>query len=163
MYFPVSIGKPASYLCPFRKTSDMRPLLLALVAVVITVSSGCKDDDHLDPALYGKWQVTKVQGRYYYSNIPSPLVTDNSPQGTIEFKSDGTGYQNYSFQFGGNTQQHIGAFVWEADDEQIRIDRVDEPDMVWTRITKLTNRQEATYTHIVDENQKWDFTLTLEK
>lgn len=132
------------------------------IALVTFGINGCTKEN-LDSRLFATWQVTKVEGLYYYNNVPTIPVSDNNPSGTVKFESDGTGYQSYTFQLVGNTYQQVGAFVWEADDNEIRVDRQDEPDMVWTRVTNLTNKQVATYTIVVDANSKWDYTLTLEK
>lgn len=139
---------------------NLRSIICLTFAAMIL--GGCAKDN-LDEKLFATWQVTKVEGLYYWNNTPTFPVSDNSPSGTVRFDEDGTGYQNYSYQIAGNTSQQIGAFKWEADDNEIRIDRVDEPDMVWVRQTNLTNKQVAKYTYIVDSNTKWDYTLTLEK
>jgi hypothetical protein len=141
-------------------TMNWKPLLIFILGIL--TFNGCTKDD-LDEGLFATWQVTKVEGLYYFNNVPTIPVADTDPSGTVKFESDGTGYQNYTFQLVGNTYQQIGAFVWEADDNEIRIDRVDEPDMVWTRNTNLTNKQVATYIIVVDANSKWEYTLTLEK
>jgi len=141
----------------------MNKTLILLFSFSTLLMSSCGPDETLDESLFATWQVTKVEGLYYYNNVPLAPVADNDPNGTVEFKVDGTGYQNYSFVFGGNTYPNVGAFRWESNDDQIIIDRVDEPDMVWERVTKLTNKQVAKYTIVVDANQKWDYTLTLEK
>jgi len=141
----------------------MKQALLIVMALAIGGLHGCSKDENLDPALYATWQVTKVEGLYYWNGVPTFPVSDNAPTGTVKFEDDGTGYQNYSYEINGTTHQHIGSFTWEANDNEIRIDRVDEPDMVWQRVANLTNKQVATYTHVVDANSKWDYTLTLEK
>jgi len=141
----------------------MRYALLIVMAVAIGGLNGCSKDENLDPALYATWQVTKVEGLYYWNGVPAFPVADNNPTGTVEFNSDGTGYQNYMYQIGNNSSHQVGAFTWQADDSEIRIVRVNEPNMVWARVANLTNKQVATYTHVVDANSKWDYTLTLEK
>ena len=141
----------------------MKTKLILLMAFATLTFNGCSEDDDLDSGLFATWQVTKVEGLYYYNNIATIPVADNSPTGTVEFNADGTGYQSYSYQFGGNTYPNVGSFSWESTDDQIIIDRLNDPDMVWERITKLTNKQVAKYTIVVDGNQKWDYTLTLEK
>lgn len=141
----------------------MRLPNLIILIVGIASLNGCSKDENLDPALYATWQVTKVEGLFYINGVPALPLADNNPSGTVEFKEDGTGFQNYTFQIGGSTSQQVGAFRWEADQNEIRIDRVNEPDMVWARVANLTNKQVATYTQIVDANSKWDYTLTLEK
>lgn len=133
------------------------------MALAIGSLQGCSKDENLDPALYATWQVTKVEGLYYWNGVPTLPASDNDPFGTVRFDDDGKGYQNYPFQLAGKNFEQIGAFSWEADEDEIRIDRVDEPDMVWQRVANLTNKQVATYTHVVDANSKWDYTLTLEK
>ena len=141
----------------------MKKQFLILLTFISMIASGCGNDENLDESLFATWQVTKVEGLYYYNNIATIPVADNSPTGTVEFNADGTGYQSYSYQFGGNTYPNVGSFSWESTDDQIIIDRLNDPDMVWERITKLTNKQVAKYTIVVDGNQKWDYTLTLEK
>jgi len=141
----------------------MKTKLILLMAFATLTFNGCSEDDDLDSGLFATWQVTKVEGLYYFNNIATIPVADNNPTGTIRFDEDGTGYQNYSYQLAGGTYPNVSSFRWESNDDQIIIDLVDEPDMVWNRVTKLTNKQVATYTIVVDANQKWDYTLTLEK
>jgi hypothetical protein len=141
----------------------MKKQFLVLLTFISMIASSCGNDENLDESLFATWQVTKVEGLFYYNNIATIPVADNSPTGTVEFSADGTGYQSYSYQLGGNTYPNVGSFSWESTDDQIIIDRLNDPDMVWERITKLTNKQVAKYTIVVDGNQKWDYTLTLEK
>jgi hypothetical protein len=140
----------------------MRTTAILLFATIALILQGCTKDD-LDPALFGTWQVTRVEGLYYINNSPTFPLSDNSPSGTVRFDRNGTGRQDYSFQLLGNTNTQTGAFKWTATDTQILIDLKDDPDMVWQRVTKLTNKQVATYTHVVDGSTRWDYTLTLEK
>jgi hypothetical protein len=125
--------------------------------------NSCKDDALVDPVLFGTWNVTKVQGQQYVNGIPGLLLTDNNPTGYVRFDEDGNGEQNYSFTIFGTTYPNVSEFSWEADDAEIRIDRFNQADMVWRRITNDINKQEARYLIQVDATQSWDYTLTLER
>lgn len=145
------------------KRIKMRKLPFFMLALAVTVISSCADKEDLDPALFGTWQVTKVQGQLYFNNVPMIPLSDNNPSGTVRFDKNGTGYQNYSFQLAGNTNSQVGAFRWTATDSEILIDRQNEPDMVWQRVTNLSTRQVATFTFVEDGSTRWDYTLTMEK
>ena len=140
----------------------MKKVLLFLISISI-LSNACKKQEDLDPVLYGTWNVTKVEGVYYLNNIPVTYPVDNNPTGTINFNSNGTGKQDYSYSIAGTVYPQNSNFIWEANAQQITIDRTNEPDMTWTRVLNEANKQVATYTYVVDATQKWDYTLTLEK
>jgi hypothetical protein len=141
----------------------MKRISLLALSLVATILSGCADKEDLDPALFGTWQVTEVKGLLYLNNVPTFPITDSSPSGTVRFDKDGTGFQNYSFELGGNTNTQTGTFLWTATDNEIIIDRQNEPDMIWNRDVNLTNKQEATFTFQENGTTKWDYTLTMEK
>lgn len=139
----------------------MRKLLLAAIVLgTITVSS-C--DKRLDRTLFGTWNVTKVEGTLNVNDNSVFTAVDENPTGVIEFKSNGSGRQNYTFTLGGTTYDQEGEFSWQATAEEITIERVSDPDMVWTRSVDTENRQVASYNIIVDATENWDYTLTLEK
>lgn len=133
--------------------------LLLLLACCVT---SCKKEKGLDEVLFGTWNVSKVEGTQHFSNGTSGLtLTDNNPSGYVRFDDDGTGEQNYTFTLFGTVYPNTGEFYWEADATEIRIDRWNQPDMVWRRITDEANKQEASYTIVVDATQSWDYKLTL--
>lgn len=139
----------------------MKKILLPLFAIALFITS-CKKEN-LDSGLFGTWNVTQVSGIYYLNGSVVASPVDNNPTGTIKFNSNGTGKQDYSFSLYGSTYPQTSNFVWEADDSKITIDRTDEPDMEWTRVTNESNKQVATYRYVVNASQSWDYTLTLEK
>ena len=140
----------------------MKKLLVVLVALVSSVyMSGCRDG--IDKVLVGTWNVTEVQGVFNTGGVSLPPLTDPAPVGTITFRSNGTGEQNYSYSLGGTEYPQTGSFSWSATNELIIIERVNDPDMEWTRVTDQENRQVATYNFLINANQSWDYTLTLEK
>jgi len=98
-----------------------------------------------------------------HSSIPLLNLTDSNPTGWARFDDDGKGEQNYSFTLFGNTTSQTGTFRWEADDDFISIDRINDTDMQWARNENSTNRQVATFNIVVDATQNWDYTLTLTK
>ena len=137
-------------------------ILLCLTTLLF--SNSCKKDaENLDAVLFGTWNVTKVQGQQYVNGTPLLLLSDNNPTGYVRFNDDGTGRQDYTYTIFGTTYPNVSDFSWEADENEIRIDRFNQPDMVWKRGTSLPDKQEAAYTIIVDATQSWDYTLTLEK
>lgn len=140
----------------------MKNNCILFIAAFFCLAS-CKDEGQLDATLFGTWNVTKVQGQQYVNGTPGFLLTDNSPSGYVRFDDDGTGEQNYSFTIFGTTYPNVSEFYWEADDAEIRIDRFNQSDLVWRRITNEANKQEATYNIIVDATQNWDYTLTLQR
>lgn len=167
----LSLMRPRAMTRPVKATTifahpnplNMKRIPLLAFTLVAIILSGCADKEDLDPALFGTWQVTKVRGLLYVNNVPTFPITDNSPTGTVRFDEDGTGFQNYSFELGGNTNTQTGTFLWTATDNEIIIDRQNEPDMIWNRDVNLTNRQEATFTFQENGTTKWDYTLTMEK
>lgn len=131
--------------------------------ITVACFVSCKDKSQLDAALFGTWNVTKVQGQQYVNGAAGLLLTDNSPTGYVRFDEDGTGEQNYSFSIFGVTYPNVNDFYWEADAAEIRIDRFNAPDLIWRRITNEAKKQEATYNTVIDATQNWDYTLTLER
>jgi hypothetical protein len=81
----------------------------------------------------------------------------------VRFDSDGTGEQNYSFTFANINYSQNEEFSWEANEDEIIINRVSEADIIWTRTVDSENKQVASYTVVIDATQDWDYTLTLEK
>lgn len=136
-------------------------LFSALLALTALMFSGCREG--IDKVLVGTWNVTKVQGVFNSGGQASPAVEDNNPTGTITFKNNGRGSQNYTFTLNGVAYPQTGDFTWSATDDLIIIERTTEPDMEWTRITDTDNKQVASYNILVNANQSWDYTLTLEK
>ncbi len=133
-----------------------------LLVLGISVSFiGC--DEGIDKVLIGTWNVTKVEGVFNSGGSSLPPLTDEAPVGTITFRSNGTGEQNYSYSLGGMQYPQTGSFSWSATDDLIIIERVNDPDMDWTRLVDTDNKQVASYNLLVNANQSWDYTLTLEK
>ncbi len=132
----------------------------AFLACAMVFNSCTKD---LDKVLFGTWSVTKVEGTLNVNGSSVFTEIDNNPTGTVEFNSNGRGEQNYTFTFANTAYPQTGTFTWQANEDEIIIDRVDEPDMIWIRITDTENKQVASYNFVVDANQNWDYTLTLEK
>lgn len=140
----------------------MKGKLIVLTVLLLTVAlSGCHKG--IDKVLVGTWNVTRVEGVFNTGGGSLPPIVDASPTGTITFKSNGTGEQNYSYTLGGTEYPQTGRFSWSATDDLILIERTDDPDMEWTRITDTDNKQVATYNYLINANQSWDYTLTLEK
>jgi len=134
-------------------------LFLAATAV-ITLNSCYKN---LDKVLFGTWNVTKVEGTKNLNGSSGPTIEDNNPTGTVKFENTGKGEQNYSFTFNGTVYPQTGSFTWEANDEEIIIFRTTASDMYWQRIVNTDNKQNVSYNILVDANENWDYTLTLEK
>lgn len=139
----------------------MRKVIVPILVLLVFVSSGCRDG--IDKVLVGTWNVTKVEGVFNSGGSSSPAVEDNNPTGTITFKSNGRGNQNYTFTLNNVDYPQTGDFSWSATEDKIIIERITEPDMEWTRITDTDNKQVATYNILVNANQSWDYTLTLQK
>lgn len=135
-------------------------IYLVLLLGVVSVVSCTKN---LDKLLFGTWTVTKVQGAYIVNGNSVFTAQDTMPTGTIEFKNNGTGHQNYTFFFAGTTYVMIDDFKWEANDDEIIVKRIDEPDMIWTRVLDTETKQIATFTTVINADESRDFTLTLEK
>ncbi|MCF8464194.1 MAG: hypothetical protein K9G41_05110 [Flavobacteriales bacterium] len=136
-------------------------LVIGMIGSIALVFSSCSKN--LDKVLFGTWEVTKVEGTLNVNGAAVFTGEDPNASGTVKFESNGRGEQNYSFTFSGTTYPQTGTFSWEANDDEIIIDRTSDPDMIWTRITDTENKQVATYKIIVDANQNWDYTITLEK
>jgi hypothetical protein len=137
-------------------------LFVVLIAAVYSIAlSGCKEG--IDKVLVGTWNVTEVQGVFNSGSNSALPIIDGNPTGTITFRSNGTGEQNYSYTLGGTQYPQTGSFSWSATNDLIIIERVNDPDMEWTRVIDQDNKQVATYNYLINANQSWDYTLTLEK
>ncbi|MFM1874457.1 MAG: hypothetical protein RL266_194 [Bacteroidota bacterium] len=123
--------------------------------------SGC--DKGVDKVLVGTWNVTQVEGVFTSGGASFPPIIDADPTGTITFRSNGTGEQDYSYSLGGTTYPQTGSFTWSATNDLIIIDRTNEADMEWTRIIDTDNKQVASYNYLINANQSWNYKLTLEK
>jgi hypothetical protein len=104
-----------------------------------------------------------VEGQQYVNGSAGLTLADNNPTGTIRFDSDGSGNQNYSFTILGSTQSFNSNFIWEADELEIRVQRLNQPDMIWTRETNEPNLQRAINNVVISATENWDYILTLEK
>ncbi len=138
-----------------------RTLAIGAIGFVALVFASC--NKNLDKVLFGTWEVTKVEGTLNVNGSPVFTGEDANATGTVEFESNGRGEQNYSFTFSGTNYPQTGTFSWEANDDEIIINRTSEPDMIWNRILNTETKQVASYKIIVDANQNWDYTITLEK
>lgn len=136
---------------------------LFILTVLMWTASIVSCNKNLDSVLFGTWNVTKVEGTLNVNGVSVFTAQDNSPVGTVKFESNGRGRQNYSFTFAGTVYEQVDDFSWEANESEIIIVRLSEPDMIWNRIINTENRQKASYNVVVDANQNWDYTLTLEK
>ena len=140
----------------------MKPItIISLVVVAVTVFNSC--NKNLDKVLFGTWNVTKVEGTLNVGGTSILTAEDNNPTGTVEFKNNGTGEQNYSFTFNGTDYPQTGTFTWEANQDEIIVFRTTESDIYWQRIIDTDNRQKVSYNVTVDAQRNWDYTLTLEK
>ena len=136
------------------------PILLCLLVLF----SCKKEDEKLDEVLFGTWNVTKVTGRYVNNGSPTNTTyTDSNPTGTITFRENGTGEQNYSYTFFGTSYPQTGSFIWEANESNIIIKQNNEDDLLWRREVNEPNKQEATYNIPGQGSTSIDYTLTLEK
>lgn len=132
-----------------------------LVVLVAVFSVGCQEG--IDKVLVGTWNVERVEGVFNTGSGTLPPVVDENPTGTITFRSNGRGEQNYSFTLMGTEYPQTGDFSWSATDELIVIERITEPNMEWRRLEDTDNKQVATYNILINANQSWDYTLTLRK
>lgn len=136
--------------------------LFLLVVIFLSILS-CKKEVDPEENLLGTWTVTKVEGQQVISGNPGIVVADNNPSGTISFSSNSTGEQAYSFTLLGTVYPQNDNFSWSATETEIIIDRVLNPDMVWTRVVNESNKQVASYDIPVNPTQIIRYTLTLEK
>jgi len=139
----------------------MRTVFLMTVLLMMHLLSGC--DPGIDKDLIGTWNVTRVEAVFVNSGTNSTAVVDEDPTGTVIFRRNGTGEQDYYYTVAGTQSHQTGSFRWSATDETIYIERDNEPDMEWTRVVNQENRQVATYRILVNATQSWDYTLTLER
>lgn len=137
--------------------------ILLILLCLTCLFTRCKDKEELDSRLFGTWNVTRVAGQQYLNGSAGVSLTDSSPSGYVRFDEDGTGEQNYYFTLFGTNYPYINDFRWEADANEIRIDRFNQSDMVWRRITNEPNKQVATYNIVLSATENWDYTLTLER
>lgn len=135
-------------------------IIILAIAAILILNSCYKN---LDKVLFGVWSVTKVEGTLNQNGSSILTASDENPTGTVEFKNTGKGEQDYSFTFNGTVYQQTGTFTWQADQDEITIERITEPNMIWSRIIDTDNKQKVSYNLVIDANQNWDYTLTLEK
>ena len=138
-----------------------RTILFSILAFTVLIFNSC--GKNLDKVLFGTWTVTKVEGTLNVNGSAFSNTEDISPVGTVEFNNNGSGEQNYSFTFNDTVYSQTGTFSWEANTDEIIINRSGEPDLIWTRVTDSEDLQVASYNVVVDALQNWDYTLTLEK
>jgi hypothetical protein len=138
-----------------------RILILCFAALAVFTFNSCTKN--LDKVLFGTWSVTKVEGTLNQNGSSIFSAADDNPTGTVEFKNTGKGEQNYSFTLNDTVYPQTGAFTWEANQDEIIIERTTESNMFWQRIIDTDNKQKVSYNRIVDANKNWDYTLTLEK
>ena len=140
----------------------MKKILIgSMVMSVALFFASCNEG--IDKALIGTWNVERVEGVFNTGGGSLPPVADENPTGTITFRSNGSGEQNYSFTLAGTQYPQTGSFSWSATEDLIIIERVTEPDMEWRRLEDTDNKQVATYNVLINANQSWDYTLTLQK
>ncbi len=136
---------------------------LLLFSIMLVLLSACGKDADSTGNLIGEFKVTKVEGQRYYNGNADFYLADNNPTGYIRFNSNGTGKQDYSFTIFGNTSNQNSSFTWDADENTINVNRVNEPDLVWERILNETNKQVAAYDIVIDAQTTVKYTLTMEK
>ena len=138
-----------------------RIITILTFASFVFVLNSCKKN--LDKTLFGTWTVTKVEGTYNANGSSIFTAEDVNPTGFVRFDNNGRGEQDYSFTFVGTVYTQQSEFSWEANEDEIIINRVSEPDMIWVRVVDTENKQVASYNVVVNANENWDYTLTLEK
>lgn len=136
-------------------------ILLACTFSLVLSISGC--DPGIDKVLVGTWNVTRVEGTFTSGGTSLPPIVDEDPTGTITFRNNGTGEQNYSYSLNGTSYPQTGSFSWSATNDLIIIERTNDADMEWTRIIDSDNKQVASYNYLVNADQSWNYKLTLEK
>ena len=138
-----------------------RPVVVLGVALFLSaVIVGCKKG--IDKVLVGTWNVTNVEVNVIENGLTVFSESDTVPVGTVTFRNNGKGEQNYSFQYNG-AQSQTGSFSWSATDDLIIINRNDDSDMEWRRIVNTSNKQIASFNILKNADQSVDYTLTLEK
>jgi len=137
-----------------------KAFVIGIIGSFVLMFNSCSKN--LDKVLFGTWNVTKVEGTLNMNGVSVFTGEDLNATGTVEFKSNGRGEQDYTFTFGGTSYPQTGTFSWSANKDEIIIERTSDSDMIWTRIISTENRQVASYKIIVDANQNWDYTITLE-
>jgi hypothetical protein len=111
----------------------------------------------LERRLNGTWDVTKVE---FTIKIGALTFSDQGQdvQGTISFNK-GTGKQNYSFKYNGNTYTFYDNFTYTLSEEYITTSHTDK----WLRLMNTEQMQKAQYTQVINTNETRTYTLTLEK
>jgi len=125
----------------------------------------CNKNNNADSEgnLEGQFSVTKVEGKVYYNNSLVYTEEDENSSGYIDFDSDGSGYQNYSFTLNNTNHIQEGSFYWTADENYVYVKRIAEDDLVWTREINEKDKQVISFSYDEDSQTTIDYTLTLEK
>lgn len=93
---------------------------LSLVGLSLLLTTACSKEKKFAKSLVGIWSLDKIE----FTSASDPLLSfEATNAGTIEFKKDGTGKNDYTYTVGGTQYNDNEAFKWDnVDDETVIIE-----------------------------------------
>jgi len=131
---------------------------LTIFLLFTACSSSDDNSNTINPVtnnLIGTWNVTVIIA--VHPQLGQASASDI--QGTIEFRENGSGKEDYSYTAFGMSFSETDSFNWVSTSANIITDPGTNAELIWDRVANTTTRQIASYT---DEDGV-NFTLTLEK
>lgn len=146
------------------KTLSIKSLVFLLAATLTFFTSCNKDEDVvgkevIDANVVGEWNVTGGNAAIYDAGY-FLLDVDLSTAGTMTFDNDGTGYSDFTMDFGGETETAKGSFTWEEDGFELLITQ-DGVQERWAQVDDEKNLQTLQYTHVDEDDPDLEVEITL--
>ena len=127
---------------------------------ILTIFSACKKDED-SFTIVGTWQMDEVIAEVNVMGV-SETSTDASPSGTIQFKEDGSGEANYSFNVLGDDYSREGSFTWTLDGRNLTI-QAGSDATVWALTTMENNLLVGEFTEEIVANVTTTFNFKLSR
>ncbi|MEN0047604.1 MAG: hypothetical protein AAF806_11145 [Bacteroidota bacterium] len=143
------------------KTLNVKFLLFGLVSFLFFATS-CEKDQVLGPkqevdSIIGNWEVSEGNAMVYLDGAKTEL--DLSPEGNMNFKSNGDATVDFTFNIEEESERLAGDFTWERDGFEILISSDGETER-WALIDDEDNFKTIQFTVPV-ENGEVEFNLGL--
>ena len=103
---------------------------LTLIALCLFLIMGCSSEEEgptvipEDFDLISKWKFTRVEVDATVAGLPQSGADDN-PSGFVEFRADGTGFSEYSFEVLGFPLTETANIVWERLRDTVTLTNLD--------------------------------------
>ncbi|MBX2871660.1 MAG: hypothetical protein KTR30_06160 [Saprospiraceae bacterium] len=136
---------------------NVRFVLCIGTFLFFTACEKTQEDPDPTNTLVGTWDVSagKLQS-------PSLGEFDAVTSGTITFRANGTGQENYDYTVAGFTFSENNPFTWISTPTTIVFDGGTSDETVWVRELDQTNEQRGAYT-IIQDGEIRTISVTLTK